>query len=376
MDGPVHPPLTPRFSFLTRPTTNTQIHPPRSDPKQEKLFETVAGMLAYRVAFSWSKDPSSARKARLLFTLYVCLYLGSLLYVRRQALALDDGRTLKVAAVPAMLGSLMEMAKKMKQQGGAGGALGGLNAALSGVQEKEMTFREYDLQQVKSAMDRFALFLLGMTFLHFKMKNIYMIMYWGILGPVMMVREPLFQVHIFGMDETGVRERPFGPKEEPESVEEPEEGAVDEKEGGEEEEEEEEEEGEEAAAAADDSSEEEEEEAEEEEEEAADEEDEDEEAADEEEGEEEMDADAEAEEEEAGEDNNDDDDDDDEEELLEEGDIANDHAAKEAPASFHVDVQEEDVHPHAKKAPPAPEPKFKVAPQKGDGAEGKGGGSK
>ena len=189
-------------------------------------------MVAYRVAFSWSKDPASARKARLLFTLYACLYLGALLYCRQQALRLDDARTVKVSAVPAMLGSLVDMAKKMKQQGAAGALGGGLNAAFAGVgaaQEKEMTFREYDLQQVKSAMDRFAMFLLGMTFLHFRMKNIYMIMYWGILGPVMMVREPLFQVHVFGMDETGIRERPFGPKEEPESVEEPEgdeEGAV------------------------------------------------------------------------------------------------------------------------------------------------------
>ena len=43
----------------------------------------------------------------------------------------------------------------------------------------------------------------------------------GMLGPIMMIREPLFQVYLLGMDEVGIRERPFGPKEEPEEVEEP-----------------------------------------------------------------------------------------------------------------------------------------------------------
>lgn len=41
------------------------------------------------------------------------------------------------------------------------------------------------------------------------------------LGPMMMIREPIFQVYLLGMDEVGIRERPFGPKEELEEVEEP-----------------------------------------------------------------------------------------------------------------------------------------------------------
>eukprot|EP00952_Eustigmatos_sp_NYUAD-ZCMA_P002877 12568-Eustigmatos_ZCMA.PRE.1 len=39
----------------------------------------------------------------------------------------------------------------------------------------------------------------------------------GILGPLTLLREPLFQLHILGMEETGIRERPFGPKETPEA---------------------------------------------------------------------------------------------------------------------------------------------------------------
>lgn len=144
---------------------------------EEKIFETVAGMLAYRIAFQWSKDSTATRKARLLFTLYVCLYLGALLYSRQQAIAQQDARTLKVAAVPAVLSSLLDMAKKMKK-GESPGGLPGL-ASLARPQEKEMTFRDYDLGQIKAALDRFSLFLVGMTFLHFKMKNTYMIMYWG-----------------------------------------------------------------------------------------------------------------------------------------------------------------------------------------------------
>lgn len=42
----------------------------------------------------------------------------------------------------------------------------------------------------------------------------------GMLGPLVLLREPLFQLYVLGMDETGMRERPFGPKEEPEQVEE------------------------------------------------------------------------------------------------------------------------------------------------------------
>ncbi len=144
---------------------------------EEKIFETVVGMLAYRVAFQWSKDPTATRKARLLFTLYICLYLGALIYCRNQALVLQDTRTLKVAAMPAMLGSLLEAAKKLKKGEGMGGLAGGLPGFAG--QEKELTFKEYDLAQVKSSLDRFTMFLIGMTFLHFKMKNVYMIMYWG-----------------------------------------------------------------------------------------------------------------------------------------------------------------------------------------------------
>ncbi len=150
---------------------------------EEKLFETVIGMLAYRVAFQWSKDTTALKKARLLFTLYICLYLGALLYSRQQAIELQDTRTLKVAAMPAMLSSLFDVAKKLKKgegigEAGVGGLMGGLQG-LASPQEKEMTFKEYDLGQIKSALDRFSMFLVGMTFLHFKMKNTYMIMYWG-----------------------------------------------------------------------------------------------------------------------------------------------------------------------------------------------------
>lgn len=150
---------------------------------EEKIFETVVGMLAYRVAFQWSKDTTATKKARLLFTLYICLYLGALLYSRQQAIVLQDSRTVKVTAMPAMLSSLFDVAKKLKKGEGLGaGGMGGLMGGLQGVvspQEKEMTFKEYDLSQVKSALDRFSMFLVGMTFLHFKMKNTYMIMYWG-----------------------------------------------------------------------------------------------------------------------------------------------------------------------------------------------------
>jgi hypothetical protein len=155
---------------------------------EEKIFETVVGMLAYRVAFQWSKDTTATKKARLLFTLYICLYLGALIYSRQQAIILQDTRTVKVAAMPAMLSSLFDVAKKLKKGeglgalGGGGGGVGGLMGGLQGLaspQEKEMTFKEYDLSQVKSALDRFSMFLVGMTFLHFKMKNTYMIMYWG-----------------------------------------------------------------------------------------------------------------------------------------------------------------------------------------------------
>jgi len=154
---------------------------------EEKIFETVVGMLAYRVAFQWSKDTTATKKARLLFTVYICLYLGALLYSRQQAIVLQDTRTVKVAAMPAMLSSLFDVAKKLKKgEGlgslGGGGGMGGLMGGLQGVvspQEKEMKFKEYDLSQVKSALDRFSMFLVGMTFLHFKMKNTYMIMYWG-----------------------------------------------------------------------------------------------------------------------------------------------------------------------------------------------------
>jgi len=34
------------------------------------------------------------------------------------------------------------------------------------------------------------------------------------MGPIVMVREPLFQIHMLGMNEDGIRERPFGSKTE------------------------------------------------------------------------------------------------------------------------------------------------------------------
>lgn len=63
---------------------------------QGKSFEAVSGMLAWRLAFALGKDPAMARKARLLFTVYLAMYLGYLLYVRHAALQNNDTRLVKV----------------------------------------------------------------------------------------------------------------------------------------------------------------------------------------------------------------------------------------------------------------------------------------
>ena len=76
--------------------------------------------------------------------------------------------------MPMVLANLLDMAKKMRK-----GEAGGFQMpSFAAKEETEMTYREYDLNQVKSSFDKYGLFLIGMTFLHFKMKNISMIMYW------------------------------------------------------------------------------------------------------------------------------------------------------------------------------------------------------
>jgi hypothetical protein len=48
------------------------------------------------VAYALAKDPVMARRGRLLFTMYLTMYLAYLLYVRSQALHNHDNRTLQV----------------------------------------------------------------------------------------------------------------------------------------------------------------------------------------------------------------------------------------------------------------------------------------
>lgn len=54
-------------------------------------------MLAWRFAMALSKDPANVRRGRLLFTMYLSMYLGYLLYVRGAALRNNDKRTLTVS---------------------------------------------------------------------------------------------------------------------------------------------------------------------------------------------------------------------------------------------------------------------------------------
>jgi hypothetical protein len=153
---------------------------------------------------------------------------------------------MQVSLLPAALSSLVSAAKQMGQQNGVGMPDLGEGAPKL---EKEMTVKEYDLEQVQSAFGRLTIYLVAMTIAHFKFKAVQPVMYWvsrglpvrvrlngcgcarrdfphvvrcsrafaslqGLLGPFSLLRDPMFQVYILGMEETGVRERPFGPKEE------------------------------------------------------------------------------------------------------------------------------------------------------------------
>jgi hypothetical protein len=63
---------------------------------QNKLFEAVMGMVLWRIAAAWSKEPWAPKKARLLFTVYMMAYFGMLTYVRYSAIKQNDQRTVKV----------------------------------------------------------------------------------------------------------------------------------------------------------------------------------------------------------------------------------------------------------------------------------------
>lgn len=66
--------------------------------------------------------------------------------------------------------------KKFKASGMSGLPEGA--ADLLKPQTVEMTFRKYDLMQVKAAFRRFTTWMGLMTYMHFRMKNVSFILYW------------------------------------------------------------------------------------------------------------------------------------------------------------------------------------------------------